>query len=228
MAERSKLWYLKNINLFKSLSDEQIRMVAQHTLMREVRRREMLYLPGDAGDRVYILKRGLVKISALQADGREVILALLRPGEVFGEEAVLDSAPRDHMAEAYEDALLCIVNKADFLDMLRSYPELAFQVTKLIGFRLRTLRTRVEKLLFRGATARLAAILLDLARDHGVSDGNGIRLALRLSQQDLASLIGLTRESVNLGLTEFRRQGWVAVEGRTIRILDAAALERVA
>lgn len=227
MAERSKLWYLKNINLFKSLSEEQMRMIEQHTLMREVRRRELLYLPGDAGDRVYILKRGLVKISALQADGREVILALMRPGEVFGEEAVLDNAPRDHMAEAYEDALLCIVNKADFLDMLRLYPEMAFQVTKLIGFRLRTLRTRVEKLLFRGATARLAAILLDLAHDHGVPDGTGVRLPLRLSQQDLASLIGVTRESVNLSLTELKRQGCVAVEGRTIRLLDVAALERV-
>ncbi len=228
MAERGKIWYLKNINLFRGLSDEQMRVIEGRTLMREVRRREVLYLPGDAGDRVYLLKRGLVKISTLQPDGHEIILALLRTGEVFGEEAVLEGAPRDHQAEAYEDALICVVSRADFVDLLRSYPDLAFQVTKLIGLRLRTLRTRVEKLLFRGASARLAAVLLDLAREHGVQDGSGLRLPLRLSQQDLASLIGVTRESVSLSLAEFKRQGWISVDGRTLRILDVAALRRMA
>src|SRR3970040_2206476 len=96
-GERSKLWYLKNINLFHGMSEEQMRMVEQRTVMREVRRREVLYLAGDAGDRIYLLKRGVVKISALQEDGREVRLALLRKGEVFGEEAVLQDAPRESM-----------------------------------------------------------------------------------------------------------------------------------
>jgi len=150
LAERSKLWYLKNINLFHGMSEEQMRMVEQRTVMREVRRREVLYLPGDAGDRIYLLKRGVVKISALQEDGREVLLALLRKGEVFGEEAVLDDSPRDHVAEAYEDALVCIITRQDFMDMLRSHPELVFKVTKLIGLRLKTFRTRVEHLLFKG------------------------------------------------------------------------------
>jgi len=87
---------------------------------------------------------------------------------------VLDDAARDHMAEAYEDALICIITKQDFMDMLRSHPDLGFKVTKLIGFRLKTFRSRVEKLLFKGAPARLAATLLDLARDHGVQDAQGI------------------------------------------------------
>jgi len=161
LAERSKLWYLKNINLFHGMSEEQMRMVEQRTVMREVRRREVLYLPGDAGDRIYLLKRGVVKISALQEDGREVLL-LLRKGEVFGEEAVLDDSPRDHVAEAYEDALVCIITRQDFMDMLRFHPELVFKVTKLIGLRLKTFRTRVEHLLFKGASQRLASTLLEL------------------------------------------------------------------
>lgn len=78
MAQRSKLWYLKNINLFHGMSEEQMRMIEQRTVMREIRRREVLYLPGDAGDRIYLLKRGVVKISALLDDGREIILALLK------------------------------------------------------------------------------------------------------------------------------------------------------
>jgi CRP/FNR family transcriptional regulator, cyclic AMP receptor protein len=227
LPQRTKLWYLKNINLFHSMSEEQMRMIEQRTVMREVRRREVLYLPGDAGDRIFLLKRGVVKISALGEDGREIILALLRKGEVFGEEAALEDAPRDHLAEAYEDALICIITKQDFLDMLRTYPDLAFRVTKLVGFRLKTFRSRVEKLLFKGAPARLAATLLDLARDHGVPDAQGILLPLKLSQQDLASLIGVTRESVNLALSDFRKKGLVAVEGRTIRLPRPEALQAI-
>jgi CRP-like cAMP-binding protein len=218
LAERSKLWYLKNINLLQGLSDEQMRMIEQRTVMREVRRREVLYLPGDAGDRIYLLKRGVVKISALQEDGREVLLALLRRGEVFGEEAVLDDSPRDHMAEAYEDALVCIITRQDFMDMLRSHPDLVFKVTKLIGLRLKTFRNRVEHLLFKGASQRLASTLLELAHEHGVTDAQGILVPLRLSQQDLANLIGVTRESVNMALSDFRRRGLVVLEGRAFRL----------
>lgn len=227
VAERSKLWYLKNVNLFHGMSEDQMRMVEQRTVMRELRRREVLYLAGDAGDRIYLLKRGVVKISALQEDGREVILALLRKGEVFGEEAVLEDAPRDHMAEAYEDALVCIITRKDFMDLLRTHPEMVFKVTKLIGLRLKTFRTRVEHLLFKGASQRLASTLLELAHEHGVSDTQGILVPLRLSQQDLANLIGVTRESVNLALSDFRRRGLVVLEGRAFRLPRPQALQEL-
>jgi CRP-like cAMP-binding protein len=114
------------------------------------------------------LQRGVVKISAFSDDGREIILALLKKGEVFGEEAVVEDAPRDHMAEAHEDALVCVITRPDFMEMLRTHPDMAFKVTKLIGFHLKTFRTRVEHLLFKGAPARLAQTLIDLAEDHGV------------------------------------------------------------
>ncbi len=228
MGTRSKLWYLKNVNLLRAMTEEQMRFVEQHTVMREIRRKEVLYLPGEPGDRIYLLKRGIVKISALPEDGHEVILALLHKGEVFGEEAVLDDSPRDHMAEAYEDALICIITRKDFLEMLRTFPDLTLRVTKLIGFRLRTFRNRIEGLLFKGTGARLARTLLDLARDHGVRDDHGVLLPLRLSQTDLANLIGVTRESVNLTLGEFRRRGLVELEGRTLRLLKSEALADVA
>lgn len=202
-------------------------MVEQRTVMREVRRREILYLPGDAGDRIYLLKRGVVKISAIQEDGREVLLALLHKGEVFGEEAVLDTAPRDHMAEAYEDALICIITRQDFMDMLRSNPEMSFKVTKLIGLRLKTFRTRVERLLFKGGSQRLAATLLELGREHGVADAQGVLVPLRLSQQDLANLIGVTRESVNLALSDFWRRGLVVLESRAIRLPRPQGLQEL-
>jgi CRP/FNR family transcriptional regulator, cyclic AMP receptor protein len=224
---RTKLWYLKNIDLLKGMTEAQMRAVEERTVMHEVRRKEVLYLPGDAGDRIYLLKRGVVKISGLVEDGREVILALLRRGEVFGEEAVLEDAPRDHMAEAYEDALLCVLTRQDFRDLMRSNPDMAFKVTKLIGLRLRTFRNRVEGLLFKGAPARLAQVLVELAEEHGVQDGRGTLLPLKLTQQDLASLIGVTRESVNLALADFRQRGLVETQGRMLRLLRPSDLRAI-
>jgi CRP/FNR family cyclic AMP-dependent transcriptional regulator len=227
-AERSKLWYLSNINLFRNMTPREMEDVERRTVMREVRRREVLYLPGDAGDRIYLLKRGVVKISALLDDGREVILALLQKGQVFGEEEALEGTPRDNMAEAYEDALICLMTRQDFLELLRAHPDMAFRVTKLIGFRLKTFRTRLETLLFKGAPARLAHTLLELAQDHGIPDDQGVLLPLRLSQQDLANLIGVTRESVNLALSDFRRRGVVEMDRRSLRILKPDELARLA
>jgi len=227
VAERSKLSYLKNIDLFHGMSVEQMRMVEKRTVMREVRRGEVVYLAGDAGDRVYLLKRGVVKISALREDGREAMLALLRKGEVFGEEAVLEDAPRDHMAEAYEDALICIFTRQDFMDMLRSHPEMLFRVFRLVGLRLRAFRTRVRHLLLKGASQRLASTMLELAREHGIADAQGTLVPLRLSQQDLANLIGVTRESVNIALSDFRKRGLVVLEGRAFRLPRPQALRQL-
>jgi CRP-like cAMP-binding protein len=132
------------------------------------------------------------------------------------------------MAEAYDDALICIITRQDFLDMLRTFPDLTFRVTKLIGFRLKTFRNRVEGLLFKGTAARLAQTLGDLARDHGVRDDHGVLVPLRLSQTDLANLIGVTRESVNLTLTDFRKRGLVELEGRRVRLLRPEVLAEIA
>lgn len=225
MSDKTALWYLSRVNMFKMMSKAQMEWVERNVVMREVRRRTVVYSVGDPADTVYVLKRGMVKIAGLQPDGHEILLALLQAGELFGEEAVLDDAPRDHVAEAYEDALVCVMSKADFMALMRAHPDMAFEVTKLIGFRFRTFRLRVEQLLFRGAPARLAFGLLELAREHGVRDSQGVLLPLRLSQSDIANLIGLTRESVNLTLADFRRQGLVILEGRSIRLPQPQALE---
>ena len=224
MSGKTALWYLSHVNLFKLMSKEELAWVERHVTMREVRRRTVVYSVGDPADCVYVLKRGVVKIASLQPDGHEMLLALLRAGEVFGEEAVLDEAPRDHSAEAYEDALICVMSKPEFMGLMRNHPDMAFAVTKLIGLRFRTFRLRVEQLLFKSASARLAFALLELAREHGVNDSRGVLLPLKLSQGDIANLIGLTRESVNMALADFRRLGLVVLEGRVIRLPEPQAL----
>jgi CRP-like cAMP-binding protein len=171
-----------------------------------------------------LIKRGVVKISTLTEEGKEIVLAFLHPGDVFGELAVVDPSPRDHYAEIHEDALICTFTRKDFLELMKLYPDMAFRITKILGLRVRRLSNRVENLLFKSAHARLAQTLLDLAKEHGVRDAAGILLTLKLSQQELGSLIGLSRESVNLCLSDFKRQGLVESSGRRIRLREPEKL----
>jgi CRP-like cAMP-binding protein len=227
MAVRDKLWYLERMDLFGHLEKQDIEKLARLAVHSNVKKRTPLYLPGDPADKVYLLKRGVVKISYLSEAGKEVTLAFLHPGDVFGELAVVDGSPRDHLAEVHEDATLCTFSRADFMSVMSAYPDIAFRITKLIGLRLRKLGNRVEKLLFKSAHARLAQTLLELSQEHGVQDAEGTLLTLKLSQRELGNLVGLSRESVNLCLADFKRQGLVAAQGRSLRLLDKAGLAAV-
>jgi CRP-like cAMP-binding protein len=206
------------------MDDSAKKWASEVSVMTELKRRTAVYLPGDPSDKIYLIKRGVVKISTLTDEGKEIVLAFLHPGDVFGELAVVDPSPRDHYAEIHEDALICIFTRKDFLELMKLYPDMAFRVTKILGLRVRKLSNRVENLLFKSAHARLAQTLLELAKEYGIRDADGILLTLKLSQQELGSLIGLSRESVNLCLSDFKRQGLVESSGRSLRLREPEKL----
>lgn len=224
MAGKNKLWYLSRVDLFRQMNNAAMNKANQISVMTELKKRTSVYLPGDPADKIYLIKRGVVKISTLTEEGKEIVLAFLHPGDVFGELAVVDPSPRDHYAEVHEDALVCIFLRNDFLELMKVYPDMGFQVTKLLGLRIRRLSNRVETLLFKSAHARLAQTLLNLSEEYGVRDAGGILLTLKLSQQELGSLVGLSRESVNLCLSDFKRKGLVESSGRALRILEPEKL----
>ncbi|MPY87274.1 MAG: helix-turn-helix domain-containing protein [Luteitalea sp.] len=227
MPAHSKLWYLRHFRLLDALSEQQMRLVQRLTRMAEIKRGQPIYLPGDPSDQVFLLKAGVVKIATSAPDGRDVILAFLRPGDVFGELAVVDESPRDHVAVAYADAVICAMDKPFILQLIRECPELGYRITKLLGFRLRTFRARVEDLLCKSAAARIAHTLCDLAREHGVPDAQGCTIPFRLSQRDLANLTGVTRETVNIILQDLRHRGLIETNGRSLRLTDPRGLRTV-
>lgn len=224
----SALWYFERFGLLQGLSDEQKRQVEQNTRMLHVKRGQPVYLPGDPSEHVYVVKIGAVKIVGKAPEGREVILALLTPGDIFGELALAgDDEAQDHRAEAMDDTLLCEVPRGLLIRMIQEAPAFALHVTKLVGLRLRTLRTRVEELLGKSAPARLAHAILELSHQHGIQDGEGVLISLRLSQGDLGKLVGLTRETVNGILQVWREQEVVEMDRRSIRVRDPERLRRV-
>ena len=227
MAAHTKLWYLQRFRMLDALTDPQKRAVDKMTRMLEVPRGQRIYLAGDPSDQIFLLKVGVVKISTGGADGQDTILAFLYPGDVFGELAIVDDSPRDHVATAHEDTLLCALNRDLLLQMVQQSPTLGYHITKLMGLRLRRFRTRVEELLCKSASARIAHTLLDLASNYGVRDDEGILIPLRLSQGDLGNLVGLARETVNIILQDFRQRGLVEANRQSIRIKDPDRLRKV-
>jgi len=223
-----KIWYLKKINFFSGLSREEMELLAKRTQMKQYRRKEVLYLPGDPGNTVFLLKKGIVKLSRLFPDGRELTLVLLKPGEIFGELEVLDESARDTQATAYSDTLICVLRKEDLLGLLEKQPSLAIRLSKLIGFRRKYVENRVESLLFRNSHEKLAKLLLDLVAQFGKEDTRGTRIDLSLTHQELANLIGAVRETVSNILLDFKKKGWIENRGKVLIVHSRRDLEAIA
>lgn len=224
---KSKLWYLKRIDLFRDLSEEELQEVDRISRMITVKKGQPLYLPGDPGTSVFLLKLGRIKISRLSPEGKEFILDLIEPGEIFGELSLVAEGPQEAIAETLEDSLLCIIQRRDFEAILQRKPDLALRVAKFIGLKRKRIESRLEDLVFKDVPGRLAALLLQLARDYGVLDRRGVLLRIKLSQRELANLIGASREVVNQVLSEFRRKRLIDFEGRQIVILSQEALKAI-
>jgi CRP/FNR family transcriptional regulator, cyclic AMP receptor protein len=225
--KQNAIWYFERFGLLHGLKEEQRQQLERQTRMHVLKRGETVCLAGEAGDQVYIVKSGAVKVLGRSPEGNDVILGLLAPGDLFGELAPTGDGSEEQVAQAAVDTVVCTVPRDVFLKLIADAPPFALQVTKLMGLRLRRFSNRVEELLGKSASARLAHTLLDLARQHGIEDSDGVLIPLRLSQGDLGKLVGLTRETVNGILQAWRDQGVVVADRRAIRLRDTARLQRV-
>lgn len=224
----NKLWFLKHIRLFDGVSPSEMQEMEKITRMEEVRKRQPLYLPGDPSSSVYLLKRGRVKIANTAANGKEVTFEIIEAGDVFGELDVLQDTPRSTSAEALDDALICVIPRKEFDQYLAMHPNVTINLTKLIGLRLKKIQSRVEDLVFRDVPARLAHHLSELGKSEGDPGPQGVRLKVKLTHQEMANLIGCSRETVSTTLGQFREEGLIHTEGRTVIILQPDALVRLA
>lgn len=222
-GDDEKLWYLQSINIFADMNEADMRRLAERTQMRTYTRGRMIAQPDDPPETIYLIKEGRVKLSRYSAGGREQILALLERGDIFGERALVGAREALH-CEAFEDTLICVLRREDLEDLVRSKPELALRIMKVLSERLRQAEEAVENLAFRDVPGRLATTLVRLAEAYGEPQGDGERLMLRLTHQDLANMIGATRETVTTVLARFRDEGLIAVEDRHIVIRDPGRL----
>ena len=214
------IWFLKRCPLFEHLAADECRRLEARSLARTFTRRSIIYFPGEPGEAVLLLTGGRVKIMALKPDGRETILTFVEPGELFGELALLDAGVRGEFAEAVEDTTVLAIPREELLWLMERRADIALRVTKLLGFRLRRVENRLKNVLFRSNRERIVSILLELLESHGSLACGRWEIRLRLSHQELANLIGSTRESVTVTLGQLQRDGLIAVARRRITVLD--------
>jgi CRP/FNR family cyclic AMP-dependent transcriptional regulator len=216
---------LARIPFFAGLDEADLERVAAGTRTRRFRRGEVIFHAGDPGDALFIIVSGEVKISLPSDEGDEAILATLREGDVFGELALLDGAPRSATASALVATEAVVLPRDRFRELIATVPAVRDVLLASLAGELRRLTTHVEELHFLDMTGRLAAKLVRLGREAGpAGNGGPIRLRATLTQAELASMVGCTRQSVNKLLGQFSDDGLVRVDRDGIYILDMDGL----
>jgi CRP-like cAMP-binding protein len=175
---------------------------------------------------VYLLERGLVRIFRTSRSGAETTFGYVRPGEIFGELAVFSSRPRESFAVAARASLVWRLRRDAIRAVLAAHAGIVLAVTKQVGSRLKRIESRVEHLVFRPVHSRVAGILLELAEEFGRPNAHGLVVDLSLSQEELATLVGASRQAVNASLRELERAKMIRRDGRRFALLAIDALRR--
>jgi CRP/FNR family cyclic AMP-dependent transcriptional regulator len=215
---------IRNSVIFGGLDDDSLRALVQVSRTRRVRKGTMLFQQGDEGDALYGVVDGLIRICIAGESGKELTLGLMEPGDIFGEIALLDGLPRSADAYAAEDSTLLVIDRAQFVPMLERGGKLARHVIELLCERLRENTERLGEHAFLNLQARLARKLQALAIAHGKHDGQGIVIDVKLSQTELAQMLGVTREAVNKQLQVWMKQGLIRVDHGHIVLVDEKKL----
>ena len=214
----------KNNPLFANQPLDHIEQLTTRGRSHRYRRNQIIFNQGDQGTALYMIVKGLVKMSQSSPDGKERTLALLSPGDVFGEMALLDEQARSADAVVVEDAELLVVPRKEFLSFIMTQPQAAMALLVVLSQRLRQTNVLVHDAAFFDVRGRLARVLLNLARADGESEPGGALVCPRLTQSELASLVGVTRESVNKWLRHYERNGLIARRRGRLVILNPQRL----
>jgi CRP/FNR family cyclic AMP-dependent transcriptional regulator len=220
-ADRRAL--LKSTDLFAKLSARHIERLAACVISKTVPRASSIVAKGDPGSSLFVICRGTVKISSPSVDGHDAVFNLIGKGGIFGEIALLDGRTRTADAVAITDCEFFVIERRDFLPLMREEPEIALRMIEILCGRLRRTTEQAENLMFLSLAGRLAKALLRLSEN-----GDGRERKAVVTQKDLGNLIGMSRESTNRQLRIWEEQGWVRLERGGIVILSTKALERIA
>lgn len=223
-----QLAFLRQVPLLTDLTDSELQALAADLVPLTFRQHEPILYQGDSGEMLYLVQSGRVRIYVLREEGQEISVKLMGPGEVFGELALIDDLPRSANAVAMEDTVVLTLPRSAYLHHLRRCPQLALNFMRTLSRRLRYTTTQAGSLAFLDVYRRVARKLLELAEEHGVVEGEGVRIAVHLTQQELATMVGATRESTNKTLAAFRRQGFIRMRKGQIIIVNAEALREYA
>jgi len=207
---------LRTVPLFSELSDEALASLGRLAARRRYPRDTVVFFENEEGDCLFMILEGRIKVTILGDDGREIILTMLGPGDLFGEMALLDNEPRSATAIAVEESELLLLQRSDFQAVVGENPGISIALIKVLTTRLRRANQQISTLALLDVYGRVARVILDMAREEGRRLKDGRIAFRRATHQEIANRIGTTRETVTRMLKDLERQGLVRIEGREI------------
>lgn len=215
----------QKIGLFSRLDPADFRLLEKRLVRRRYPGGQALFHMGDEGGSFHIIVSGRVKVTIPSTSGEELILAILSTGDLLGELSLFDGKPRSATVQAVEDTETLCLHHDDLMALMRSHFGIVEKILEVLAGRIRDADKQLAESRFLDITARLAKKILDLGDAFGVKEEGKIRIGVKVTQKDLASMIGATRESVNKQLMALRNKGFIRIDEGTIEILNREKLE---
>ena len=221
--DQKKTDYLNQVDALQDLSDVEIEQVSDQTYLVDHRSGHIFYMPDDPGDVLFILKKGRIQLYRMSPDGRKLIFAILQPGAIFGDMALVGQHLHQTYAQAIDDCTICVWNRKQVEEMFIDKPQIAFRFLEAVGNRLTQVEERLADVTFQPIATRLATLLLHLDRE-----GDSTGKLSGYTHQYLADMLGTYRETTTQILNQFKAQSLIQTGRKTIDILDKGGLERIA
>ena len=217
---------LSRTPLFEALDEEGASALRAEMHRADIARGERLFGEGDVGDKLYVVLDGKIKLTRTAADGRENLLSVIGPGEMFGELSLFDPRPRTQTATALTDTRLAALDHQALRDWVTDRPDMALHLLRALAQRLRRTNEVMTDLVFTDVPGRVAKALLDLADRFGLQRPDGLQVNHDLTQEELAQLVGASRETVNKALADFVSRGWIQLSAKSVLLVDPERLRR--
>ena len=215
----------RQVPLFSGLEDEDLASLISVASRRKYPKDGVIFFEHDVGDALFLILSGRVKVTILSDDGREIILAMLSDGDFFGEMSLLDNEPRSATAIALQETEMVVLHQRDFLSIVEKRPGVLIDLLSVLSSRLRKANQQIGNLALHDVYGRVARILLEMASEDGTRQPDGRVTFRRPTHQEIANMIGATRETVSRMISDLHRQGYIEISGKDVIIQDALAKE---
>jgi CRP/FNR family transcriptional regulator len=216
----------QRVQLFSGLSEVEMKTINAAARTLRKRRGEFVYLPGDKAQSVYFLKKGRIKLSVLSGSGKEIAIDIIQSGEMFGEFALIDELERSNMTQALDDVTILVFEKRDFVGLIKSQSNLALNYIRMVGDRRRRMEKKLSDLTSKEVPARVCELLHELSAYAMPAADGGHQSLIPLTHQDVASLIGASRQTTTSILNDLMRRGFIELGRGWLRIKSLTDLQR--
>lgn len=217
---------LSRAGIFQGVDPVAVRALISELETVRYPRSATIFNEGEPGDRLYIITSGKVKLARHSHDGRENLLTVMGPSDMFGELSIFDPGPRTSSAICVTEVHCATMNSETLHNWINAHPEISDQLLRVLARRLRRTNAALADLIFTDVPGRVAKTLLQLANRFGVQEGSVLRVNHDLTQEEIAQLVGASRETVNKALATFSTRGWIRLEGKSVLICDTEHLAK--